>query len=82
MYNSELEDDHPLYLLAEKLECLEEDVTKLEGDQLLDYLEKEGLLRHIENNEIFDWSFLYHPTAGLDDYQRLVPHNYVSIIIY
>ena len=42
MYNSELEDDHPLYLLAEKLECLEEDVTKLEGDQLLDYLEKGG----------------------------------------
>lgn len=82
MYNAELEDDHPLYLLAEKLECLEEDVTKLDLDQLLEYLEKEGLLRQIENNMIFDWSFLYHPLVGLDDYQRLVPQNYVSVIMY
>ncbi|CAL4902771.1 unnamed protein product [Urochloa decumbens] len=71
-----LEDDHPLYLLEEKLECLEEDVTKMEGDQLLEYLHKEGLLRQIENNDIFDWSFLYLTVAGLDDYQRLVPQNY------
>ncbi|CAN6349810.1 unnamed protein product [Urochloa humidicola] len=70
-----LEDDHPLYLLEEKLECLEEDVTKMGGDQLLEYLHKEGLLRQIENNDIFDWSFLYH-IAGLNDYQRLVPQNY------
>uniref|UniRef100_A0A0A9CPQ8 Uncharacterized protein n=1 Tax=Arundo donax TaxID=35708 RepID=A0A0A9CPQ8_ARUDO len=75
-YNAELEDDHPLYHLEEKLECLEEDVTQLEGDHLLNYLHKEGLLRQIENDDIFDWAFPYLTVAGLDDYQRLVPQNY------
>ncbi|KAK3140633.1 hypothetical protein QOZ80_5AG0403570 [Eleusine coracana subsp. coracana] len=75
IYNAELEDDHPLYHLVDKLESLGEDVTKLKGNHLLDYLHKEGLLREIENDEIFDWSFL-RPVAGLDDYQRLVPQNY------
>ncbi|CAN6326803.1 unnamed protein product [Urochloa humidicola] len=40
------------------------------------YLEKEGLLRQIENDDIFDWCFLYRTVAGLDDYQLLVPQNY------
>ncbi|KAK3137414.1 hypothetical protein QOZ80_5BG0451900 [Eleusine coracana subsp. coracana] len=75
IYNAELEDDHPLYHLVDKLECLGEDVTKLKGNRLLDYLHKKGLLREIENDEIFDWSFL-RTVAGLDDYQRLVPQNY------
>lgn len=70
-----------LCLLEEKLECLEDVVTKLEGIQLLTYLEKEGLLRQIENNDLFDWSFLYN-IAGLDDYQRLVPENYVRMIMW
>jgi hypothetical protein len=76
-----MEDDHPLYHLEEKLECLEEDVSKLEGDNLLYYLEKEGLLKQIENDELFDWSFL-RTIDGLDDYQRLIPQNYVSIFLH
>ncbi|TVU17397.1 hypothetical protein EJB05_33432 [Eragrostis curvula] len=70
-----LEDDHPLYHIAEILEQHEEVVTKLEGDHLLDYLETEGLLTQIENDDIFGWS-LDCRVAGLDDYQRIVPQNY------
>lgn len=74
-----LEDDYPLYHLEEKLKCLEEDKTKLEGDHILDYLDKEGLLMYFEKDDIFGWSFQYRAVATLDDYQRLVPENYVRI---
>ncbi|KAL6897921.1 hypothetical protein ACP4OV_006880 [Aristida adscensionis] len=65
-----------LYDLGEKLECLQEDVTKLKLDHLLEYLHKEGLLAEIKNDGIFGWSFHYCTIAGLDDYQRIVPQNY------
>ncbi|TVU17402.1 hypothetical protein EJB05_33437 [Eragrostis curvula] len=70
------DDDHPLYHLEEEIECLEEDVTKLEGDYLLEYLDNKGLLGHIENDDIFGWSFHYCTVADCDDYQRIVPQNY------
>jgi hypothetical protein len=78
---SVLEYDCYRYRLEEKLKCFVEDETKLKRDHILDHLDKEGLLEYIEKDDTFDWSFQYRTVAALDDYQRLVPRNRVSIFI-
>jgi len=78
---SVLEYDCYRYRLEEKLKCFVEDETKLRKNHVLDHLDKEGLLVYIEKDDTFDWSFQYRTVAALDDYQRLVPRNRVSIFI-
>ncbi|CAL4895532.1 unnamed protein product [Urochloa decumbens] len=74
-HDTELEDDYHLCCLKEKLKCFVEDETKLDEDNILDCLDKEGLLGYIEEDVVFDWSFQYLTVAALDNYQRLVPQN-------
>ena len=82
-HDAELEYDyHRLRCLKEKLKCFVEDETKLDGDHILDNLDKEGLIWYIKKDDMFDWSFQYLTAAALDDYQRLVPQNRVCIFIF
>ena len=82
-HDAELEYDyHRLRCHKEKLKCFVEDETKLDGDHILDNLDKEGLIWYIKKDDMFDWSFQYLTAAALDDYQRLVPQNRVCIFIF
>ncbi|TVU17413.1 hypothetical protein EJB05_33449 [Eragrostis curvula] len=77
-HNAELEEDEDDCSRHhfEKLKMLNFDEGELDENHILDYLEKEGLLRHITSDSTFDWVFQYCTVAGLDDYQRIVLHNY------
>ncbi|CAN6358654.1 unnamed protein product [Urochloa humidicola] len=73
--DDELEDQYDVPHLKEKLKYFVEHETELEGDHILDRLDKEGLPWYIEKDDIFDWIFQYRTVAALDDYQRLIPEN-------